>query len=166
MDGLRDLLSIYYQPSETPEMRARQIALFVKDLAEFSDEAVSWAIDEWRRTQDRRPTPATLRQLCMTRKQEALQAQRGRTATEAIGGPDLQPLSDEERERRSAVIAKAAKAAGFVQNQHGQWQLPQPEGAKPKRIPHWSETAAPDDPRFAELRRARAAAGVFEAPRS
>jgi hypothetical protein len=34
--------------------------------------------------------------------------------------------------------------------------------AKPHepRLPHWSETAAPDDPRWAEVRRARKAAGV------
>ena len=67
IDALRALLGLYYQPDEPAHHRARQIALFVKDLADQSDDAVHWAIDEWRRNHDRRPTPASLRQLAMMR---------------------------------------------------------------------------------------------------
>ena len=56
------------------EAQVRQIALFVKDLEEFSDDCVWWAIREWRRNETRRPTPASLRQLCMMRRHEALKA--------------------------------------------------------------------------------------------
>ena len=35
--------------------------------------------------------------------------------------------------------------------------IPRPDD-KPTRLPHWSETVAPDDPRWAALRAARAGA--------
>lgn len=155
IDALRDLLSLYYQPSETTEIRARQIALFVKDLSDMSDATVGWAIDEWRRHQDRRPSPASLRQLCMMRRAEATKAAEMRR--EPAPAP-YQPaeISAEENARRTEVLERVAKSAGFVQTQHGQWTLPASEKDKPKRVPHWAETAAPDDPRWAQLRAARA----------
>jgi hypothetical protein len=70
-DTMRTLLGLYFVPTETQVERARQVAMFVADLSEFSDDAVWWAIREWRRTQDRKPTPASLRQLCMMRREEA-----------------------------------------------------------------------------------------------
>jgi hypothetical protein len=33
---------------------------------------------------------------------------------------------------------------------------------KPARVPHWSESAAPDDPRFTALRNARIAMGMIQ----
>jgi hypothetical protein len=110
VDALRDLLSLYYQPNETTEIRARQIALFVKDLADMSDATVGWAIDEWRRTQDRRPSPASLRQLCMVRRAEATTAQAKRRPPEPA--PTFQ-LSDEERAKRRAQVEQIMKEAGF-----------------------------------------------------
>ncbi len=159
MDSLRDLLGLYYQPNETVDQRTRHIALFVKDLADMSDDAVGWAIQEWRRTQDRRPSPASLRQLCMMRRHEASEQTAGRRPPDPAPYGDA-TIGEEERARREAIVAKCAKASGFVQTKHGQWTLPS-EAPEAKRVPHWSETAAPTDPRFIELRRARRAAGIY-----
>lgn len=154
-DALRQLMGHFYQPNETPQMRMLLIADFVRDLADMSDEAVSWAIREWRRTHDRRPSPASLRQLCMMRRHEADAAFKARRPREV--GPQMwNPATPEQLAERKGAMDRIARSAGFVRDASGQLAFPpKPEDA-PKRIPHWSETAAPDDPRWAELRRARA----------
>lgn len=156
--GIRDLLGLYWQPSDTPEERARQAMLFVRDLAEFSDDVVHCALREWRRQHDRRPSIAALRQLCMARRHD-LTAEVNARRPPAPAPYQPVEITAEERAHREAVIGKAATDAGFVRNQHGQWELPADQKDKPARIPHWSETAAPDDPRWAQLRRALALGG-------
>jgi hypothetical protein len=152
IDALRTLLGLYYIPNETEAERARHIALFVTDLADMSDDCVWWAMREWRRTQDRRPSPASLRQLCMMRRQEAVRA-----LPKPEPAPPPYKLADEATlKERKAILARVAKENGLVQSKSGQWTLPSEEVEAP-RIPHWTETAKPDDPRYAELRRARAA---------
>ena len=156
--ALKTLLGYYFVASETPEERARQIAQMAMDLSEFSEDCVWWAMREWRQKNDRKPTPASLRQLCMMRRQEALKAaprpepDRSQTGAE----PFMAPLSDAEKERRRAVIAKCAKAAGMKFD--GRQVVPDIP-TKP-RTPHWSEIAKPDDPRWKALKEARERAGV------
>ena len=163
VDSLRTLLGFYYQPNETESERARQIALFVADLSEMSDDNVWWAIREWRRTQDRRPSPATLRQLCMMRRHEVGKALKGRQPQESAAPYRVEFLTEEERAHRKAVVAKAAASCGFVQNKHGQWELP--DDNAPKRMPHWSETANASNPLFAEtLAHARAGNPLIRKP--
>ena len=156
--ALKTLLGYYFVATETPEERARQIAQMAMDLSEFSEDCVWWAMREWRQKHDRKPTPASLRQLCMMRRHEALKAaprpepDRSQTGAE----PFMAPLSDDEKERRRAVIAKCAKAAGM--NFDGRQVVPD-ISTKP-RTPHWSEIAKPDDPRWRALKEARERAGV------
>ena len=156
--ALKTLLGYYFVATETPEERARQIAQMAMDLSEFSEDCVWWAMREWRQKHDRKPTPASLRQLCMMRRHEALKAaprpEPDRSQTGA--GPFMAPLSDDEKERRRAVIAKCAKAAGM--NFDGRQVVPD-ISTKP-RTPHWSEIAKPDDPRWKALKEARERAGV------
>jgi len=151
--SLRDLLSLYYQPDETPQMRARQIALFVKDMADFSDDCAGWAIDEWRRNQDRRPSPASLRQLGMRRKQEAFGAIKSRPEPMV---PHI-PYAEPDLEERKEVIERINRNLGHVLHR-GRYVSPTyvADDVQPRK-PHWSETAAPDDPRWAALRKSRAA---------
>ena len=156
--ALKTLLGYYFVATETPEERARQIAQMAMDLSEFSEDCVWWAMREWRQKHDRKPTPASLRQLCMMRRHEALKAaprpepDRSQTGAE----PFMAPLSDAEKERRRAVIAKCAKAAGMKFD--GRQVVPDIP-TKP-RTPHWSEIAKPDDPRWKALKEARERAGV------
>jgi hypothetical protein len=109
--GIRDLLGLYWQPNDTPEERARQALLFVRDLAEFSDDVVDAALSEWRRQHDRRPTIAGLRQLCMARRYGLTEEAKRRSPPE----PEPQfRLSDEERARRREQIAMIMKETGFA----------------------------------------------------
>lgn len=162
VDALQDLMGLYYQPDDTPEQRARHIALFVADLSDMSDQAVHWAIREWRRNQDRRPSPAALRQLCMRRRQEAMTASASRMP-KAHAAPEPIP-SDEQRKVMADRIAEIAAKAGFVRTEAGQFAFPERPEDAPKRVPHWSETAAPDDPRWAAVRKARAANELMSRP--
>ena len=156
IDPIRTTLGLYFVPNETPEERMRQVAMIVEALADMSEDCVWWALREWRRTQDRRPSPAALRQLCMRRRQEAVAC---------LPKPEPAPApyreaAPEDLAERAAILARVCGSAGFVQTQHGQWTLPEEEKDKPARVPHWSETAAPDDPRWEQLRRSRAASGL------
>lgn len=151
---LRDLLSLYFVPDESAEMRVRQIALFVKDMSEFSDDCALWAVDEWRRNHDRRPSPAALRQLAMMRKQEAFKAgERFRKP------PEPERFIEPDPVKRAANLERINRDLGMVLHR-GQYATPRyvAEAERvERRRPHWTETAAPDDPRWADLRRARAA---------
>jgi hypothetical protein len=107
--AIRDLLSLYYQPDDSAEMRARQIALFVKDMGEFSDDCAFWAIDEWRKAHDRRPTPAALRQMAMMRKQEAFKA------AERLKRAEPEPrFVEPDPEKRAENLERILAATGFI----------------------------------------------------
>jgi hypothetical protein len=67
-------------------------------------------------------------------------------------------ISPDEKAKRAAILERVSKAAGYVKTEHGQWTLPEDPKAKPARLPHWSETALPDDPRWGMLRKSRAEA--------
>ncbi len=159
--AIKDLLGMYWIAADMPEDRARQIALFVKDLAKFPDAVVAYAVHDWRTRQDRRPSIASLHQLCMTR-QVAL-IQRRDALFEAEQGQSSAPEpTPEEMARREEFMARALDTAGFAKRKAGWLMKTEIAEAEDKpRIPHWSETAAPNDPRFAALRKARADAGVF-----
>jgi hypothetical protein len=151
--GLRDLLGLYFIPDETAEHRARQIAIFVKDLGGMSDDVVGYALTEWRRKQDRRPSPAALLQLCAMRRNEAAKATALRNI-QNTGTADLTPLAPEDRAAREAVFERCAKSAGFLRVD-GRWVTPEAAKEKPARVPHWTETAPADHPWFKALELAR-----------
>jgi hypothetical protein len=165
--GIRDLLGIYWQPTDAPEERARQGLLFVRDLAEFSDDVVGWAVSEWRRTMDRRPSIASLRQLAMRRRHGLTIEAKRRNEPVASAGPSAvyEQLTDAERDERRAAISGILQQAGYQHRRTG-WVSPgliaEERAAVEAKPRHWSETAAPDDPRWAELRRARAANALMQ----
>jgi hypothetical protein len=150
-DSLHTLLGLYFIPNESDAERARQIAVFVLDLADMSEDCVWWAIREWRRTETRRPTPAGLRQLAMMRRHEASKRRRVPVPPTLIEPP----RRDTTMEERKEILAKIAKDLGLVKGRDEQWTLPSDLTPAP-RVPHWSEGAKADDPRYAALRKARA----------
>lgn len=94
---------------ETPEDRIRDVAVLVRDLAEFSDDVAGWAVREWRLSHDRRPTSAALRQLCMRRRYELTKAlKRRETRPEAE-----MRLSPEERAERRAQVEQILRDVGL-----------------------------------------------------
>lgn len=141
---------------ESPEERIRQVAVLVKDLAEFSDDVAGWAVREWRLKQDRKPSTATLRQLCMVRRAD-LTREQSRRHPQIEAAPYT--LADPETQaERKATLERIAKDTGMRRDAHGQWTLPREPGDEPKRLPHWTETAQADNPLFTEtLKRARVA---------
>jgi hypothetical protein len=59
-------------------------------------------------------------------------------------------------EERKAILAKIAAEIGMARDKAGRWTLPSEVEAAEKRLPHWTETCQPNDPRYAALRKARA----------
>src|SRR6266852_3280399 len=58
------LLSHYWLPSDTPEVRSRAAGDWLADLEEFPASIVAEACQQWRRTQSRKPMPSDIRGLC------------------------------------------------------------------------------------------------------
>lgn len=96
------------------------------------------------------PTWMELQEEC-----ERLSAPRRHMLAALAKGPDSDddqrlPPTAEERERAAKVVKDYLE---FCRERDAQAKTQD-------RIRHWSETAAPDDPRFVELRRARAASAL------
>src|SRR4051794_19814370 len=64
------LLSHYYLPDVSEEVRTAQAKDWLDDLVDFSAEIVASACQDWRRTQNRRPTIADIRGLCFREREE------------------------------------------------------------------------------------------------
>lgn len=95
------------------------------------------------------PTWAELERIC-----EAMAGPRRMMIAALRHGPQEPPQRDIEAAERHRA---ARIAAEFLAECKGQ----DARARAQERIPHWSEGAAPDDPRFAELRRARIRAGII-----
>lgn len=161
--AIKDLLGLYWIAADSPEDRARQIALFVRDLAKFPEAVIAYAVHHWRTTQDRRPSIASLHQLCMARQHALAQRLDYLDGNAYRPAPHIGPEpTTAEIESRRAFVETTLAQAGFQKRTTG-WVSPgivAEEAISPKRVPHWSETASPDDPRWIALRQARAKAGV------
>lgn len=162
---MRDVLGLYWQPSDAPEERARQALLFVRDLAEFSDDVVTFALREWRRSHDRRPSIAALRQICMARRHDLAAENKRRAPHEPAGFYQAGPVSEDEKLERKAVVERVAQQAGLSKEPTGQWTLPPRKGtAEDTETPftHWTQRVSAEAA-AAQLRRARIKAGTITA---
>jgi hypothetical protein len=118
---------------------------------------------------DRRPSIASLRQLCMRRRHDLTQEAKRRDGPKVIAEPSAvyDRMDKGEREKRKATISGILQRAGYQRRATG-WVSPalvaEERANAAARPRHWSETAAPDDPRWAELRRARAANPLMNPP--
>lgn len=165
-------LALYFDPDNDPEIKAAIREAFVRALDSVPTWAMHRAFDKWERTGQRRPSPAEI----------VILAER-----------ELKPMADElasrkkahdeaeaERVERSAArvtpeaAARIMAEAGMTQDRlvairrfpmagsvheakakSAEWDAP---------TPHWSDTAAPDDPAWVQLRASRAASGLVQAP--
>lgn len=160
------VLGLYFDPDFDAETRALVRQEFVVALANYPDWAVQRAFDRWVADMRRRPSPGEI----------VILVQR-----------ELKPIADElarrrkhadeaEEERRRAAAARCSaeaaqevlERAGFTpkrmaavaQNPMAR-TLEEAEARAEVKARHWSETASPDDPRFEQLRKARAAMGMI-----
>jgi hypothetical protein len=162
--ALGELLDIWFP--ERSDARTRLVATFVLDLEEFPCAVVRSAIDEWRREQDRKPTPAALRQVCARIRHELhrsrdLALRPAPPNREAEIAERIKTIPQETIDQRRETAERLLQRCGFVRRSGRVMSRTlaadlDAEADKPKPA-HWSETAAPDDPRWEILRKSRAA---------
>lgn len=157
MERTRVCLSCFFEPNMAAEDRAAMMDEFGRALRDFPRWAVSKAFDVWMRTSQRRPSPGEIA---------------------ILAGRELKTVTDEIALRRKlevqpepprskpdpAAAAEILNRAGWTPNRMAAIRNAHPmvgsmdeaETARASaRVPHWSETASPEDPRFAALRKAR-----------
>ncbi|MES2781732.1 MAG: hypothetical protein V4657_02955, partial [Pseudomonadota bacterium] len=152
-------LKLFFDPDMDNSDRAEMLDNFAKALSGYPRWAVSRGFDDWERTMQRRPSPAEIG---------------------ILAGRAIRPITDEisrrkaeaepvETEAPPCVTAEAAAEimarAGFTPQRIAAvksapmaltFAEAETKAATPPR-PHWSQTAAPDDPAWEQLRRSRAA---------
>lgn len=154
-------LANFFDPDLDPETKAGVRESFVRALREIPLWAVLRAFDTWERTMTRRPSPGDIH---------------------VLASRELKPMTDELDRRHRIEMAEAeerrARAASYptpdeaseilrragftpqriaaVQSEPMATSFAEAEQRSVQREPHWTERAAPDDPRMEALRAARA----------
>lgn len=166
-------LALYFDPDLDPETKAGIRQAFVVALCDKPLWAVTRAFDAWVKTMQRRPSPGEIGIL-------ADRELRPMTDELARRQRDQHEREEAERQRRDAVVSKDAAAqimarAGFTPGRmaavaRAPMALTFAEAERISEAPpvqHWTETADPDGPEMAALRRARDAnPHVIEARRA
>ena len=158
------VLSAYYEPDVDPQTRAELRQEFVLALSHIPEWAMQRAFDRWVRTASRRPSPGEIVILAerelkpMTdelaqrkRVSDEADAERQAAASRRVSAADASDIM-----ARAGFTAKRMEAVRAAPMSRSMDEAV--EGAAP--APHWSEAAAPDDPRWDMLRASRAASGL------
>ncbi|MDZ7904938.1 MAG: hypothetical protein U5N55_03570, partial [Cypionkella sp.] len=155
MERARVCLKLYFDPDMSDLDRAEMYEAFGRVLGNLPRWAVSKGYDAWEKSGTRRPSPAEILIL-------AERAIKELTDEVARRGAAKQSEPDRECERVSpSVAAEILASAGFGEDRTNLVKrFPMAgsvdevhQAAKPS--PHWSETAAPNDPRWEALRKSR-----------
>lgn len=140
------VMGLYFDPDRTPEQRAATLEEFRRALTIYPKWAVAGAFDDWVRTRTRRPSPAEI---------GILASARMKPLTDEISWRRERQTEDADADHRERVTpARAAEIMaefGFSPTADER-QLSDTDD----RQRHWSETSAPDDTRWAGLKKARA----------
>ena len=155
---------MYFDPDNDPETKAAMRESFVRALSQIPAWAMHRAFDRWEKTQQRRPSPGEIVILAERELKpmvdEVAKRKRDYDAEEA-------ELAERKARRVSADTAAAIlDRAGFTpRRMEAVRAAPMARSldeAAERFAPakHWSETAAPDDPRWDVLRVSRAASGL------
>jgi hypothetical protein len=102
----------YWTADDHPAMRQAQIEDWLEDLAQFDMVDVKAACREWRRTHDRRPTPANIRIMTIAAQRERAPALLPKWARPPE--PERPPLSEDERAYGEACFAKLRASLGAL----------------------------------------------------
>ena len=157
LERTRVCLSCFYEPDMAPEDRAAMMDEFGRALRTFPRWAVSKAYDAWMRTSHRRPSPGEIAILAG----RELKAVTDEIALRKKLEVALEPMREKPDANAAAeILARAGwtpQRMDAIRKAHPLvGSMNEAEAARATaRVPHWSETAAPDDPRFTALRKAR-----------
>jgi hypothetical protein len=154
------LLDHYFQPDDPAEVSRAQMMDWIRILSTVPQQAISASCEDYLRDQPRkRPTPGEI-----YNRSNAWLLSKGYAKRPRLGPVDraLPPpeRTDADRERageildRAGFTAKRFRAVSARPLAGNAAELDEVTG--PRRVPHWTETVAPEDPRFAELRASRA----------
>lgn len=158
-DRARTVCGLYYDPHQGDKAeKARAYAEFGKVLRNFPAWSVSQAFDIWVRDKSHRPSPNDIAVLAGKRiaamrreveRREPVVAQKVHKEESRTDGSDICAAAG-FTPKRLQMMRAAPMATTFD-------EAKQPEAKKP----HWSETAAPDDKRFAMLKASRAKSALI-----
>ena len=136
-------MATFYEPDHDPNTKAAVLEEFARALNTIPAWAVSRGFDSWVANMNRRPSPAEIKMRAIkevTRLREELETRRPKESPQVRAEP-----SDEQKQRIKALVKSYRDSVAEKLN------------IAPKEPkPHWSKTAAPDDPRWEDLKRARA----------
>ena len=94
------VLSAYFQPHESDEIKAGQIAWWCDELQDWTQEQVVWALRKWNRDKpDRRPTPGHIVQIMKEARGRKIAAQLPKQEPT----PDRRPI---DADAASAILAE------------------------------------------------------------
>ena len=105
---VRVVLSAYFQPSETEQVKAAQLSWWCDELQDWTVEQIVWALRKWNsENPDRRPTPGHIVSIC--------KRERGRKYAASV-----ERTPEPERDRITPEAAtEILKRAGFRVNKFG-----------------------------------------------
>lgn len=154
---VQTLLSHYFSPELSPEVREAAIDDWIKALVDQGRDDIEDACQTYLRDQPRcRPTPGDIRQRALSRAGARLKNRR--MALPPPEEPKPAPVSAEQAERICQMAGFTPKAIEALRRAPMARTLE--EAMAPRlstRRPHWTETVAPDSPEMEALRKARAA---------
>jgi len=160
------VLAAYFDPDIDPETKAALRQEFVVALKDFPDWAVQKAFDVWVKTMTRRPSPGEI-VILAARETEVIHRELKIRADDEAARREYEnrvEMTEDQLARRREVAEQTIRAAGFTKERSEQFKRAplaltfaeaEAKAKEPDR-PHWSESAPPEDPRWEQLRRARA----------
>jgi len=106
---IKVVLSAYFQPFETDEIKSAQLAWWCDELQDWTREQVVWALRKWNRERPRiRPTPGDIVAICKD-------ARGKKCAASMPAQPPDRPKERVSRDRAAEILAEA----GFSTNRFG-----------------------------------------------
>lgn len=103
---VRVVLSAYFQPNESNEVQAAQLAWWCDELEDWTHEQVVWALRRWNKENpDRRPSPGHISKLLLKTRGKK-EVERAKLALSQQPTPEPQGQTEEEKAQRREAAQK------------------------------------------------------------
>lgn len=100
------VLSAYFQPHESDDIKAAQLAWWCDELQDWQRVQVVWALREWNRQNPRlRPTPGDILRLCIYARGRA-EAAKIKASLSKPKEHEPSPITEADREHRAKIAAE------------------------------------------------------------